>query len=166
MESPCHKWIVIRCITKYHQFGTTKRILFLGIFCGFFYHLSHQTDSIHIDTGLSRSHIHGTTHEICACQCLWNRTDHIFLCRRHPLGYQCGIATDKVHAHGLCRAIQGLCDRHIIFRALTCCGTNQCDRGNGNTLVYDRNAIIVLDLLTDFDQILCYGRDLIVDVGI
>jgi ATP-dependent Clp protease ATP-binding subunit ClpA len=55
MESSCHKRIIIRSITKYYQFSTTQRILFLCIFCSFLNHFTHQFYGVHVNTGLCRT---------------------------------------------------------------------------------------------------------------
>ena len=48
MERPRHERIIVRCITKYNQLGTTDAVVLLRIFCRLQDDLTHQLNSIHV----------------------------------------------------------------------------------------------------------------------
>ena len=163
MKCTSHKRIIIRCITEYHQLCAAIHRSVLCCLRSRSDHLTHQTHRIHIDTCLCGSNVYGTTYNISLSQCLWNGTDQKFLTTSHSLAYQCRISAEEVYTHLFCRTIQRLCDRHKIFRGLAGCGTDHCDRGNRDTLVYDRNTILLFNLFTNSYQILGCSSDLIID---
>ena len=121
VKCTCHERIIIRCITKYNQFRAAIYFCILGRLRSRSDHLTHQTDCIHIDTGLCRSHIDRTADEICLCECLWYRTDQKFFSTCHALAHQCRITTEEIHTDLLSRTIKCLCDCNIVLRCLAGC---------------------------------------------
>ena len=163
MESTCHKRVIIRCITEYNQLRTSQGILIFGSFRCFQNDLTHQLNSIHIDTCTCRSNIYRTADTLCLRHSLWDRFDQKSLSRSHSLAYQCRITADKVYAYHLGSLIQSFCNSYKIFLCLTCSSANQCDRSYGNSFIYDRNSIFTGNSLTCRYQILCTGCDLFID---
>ena len=153
MESACHKGVIIGSITKYHQFGTAQRILFLCGFCRSFYHLAHQTNCVHIDAGLCRTHIDRTADTFRAGQCLRNRTNQKLIRLCHSFGNQCGISAQEIDTHFLGCLVQCFCQLDKIIRCLAGCAAHQSRRSDGNTLVYDRDTVLCGDILARFHQI-------------
>ena len=95
MESTCHKRVIIRCITEYNQLRTSQGILIFGSFRCFQNDLTHQLNSIHIDTCTCRSNIYRTADTLCLRHSLWDRFDQKSLSRSHSLAYQCRIPPIK-----------------------------------------------------------------------
>ena len=96
-------------------------------------------------------------------KCLWNGTDQKLICCCHAFAYQGGIAAEEIDTDFFCRTIQGLCNRYKIFRRFAGCRTNQGNRGNGNSLVHNRDTELALNLFTHRNQISGSRRDFIVD---
>ena len=163
MEGTCHEGIIIGSIAEDYKLCTTEGIIVLGKFSGLLHDLTHKADSIHIDTGLGRSDVNAGTDELGISHCHGNGTNQIFVISGHALGYDGGISTDKVHAEFLGATIQGMCNRHIILRALTAGRAYGCNGGDRDSLIHDRNAIFLLDLGTDLNKISCNTSDLLID---
>ena len=164
MKGPCHKWIIIRCITKYNQFGTSKRILIGGQFRRIFYDFSHQSNGIHIKTGFRRTYIYRTANSFCTCQRLRNGTNQILICRGHFFGNQGGISPDKVHSYCFGSTVKGFGNFHKILRTLAGRTTNQRSRCNGNSLIYNGDSIFHADFFSYRHQIFCHGRNFMIDI--
>ena len=164
VERTCHKRIIIRRITEYNQLGTSQRILILTCLSCFQNDLTHQFDSVHIDTCTCRAHIYRAADTLCLCQCLWNRLDQKFLCRSHSLAYQSRITTNEVYSNCLCSLIQSLCNCHKIFFCLTCRTAHQSDRSYGNSFIYNGDPIFHGDCLTCRYQIFGTGCNLVINL--
>ena len=164
MESTCHKRVVIRCITEYNQFCTAQRIVFFCSLCGGKNHLTHQFYSIHVDTGLCGSQVYGAADTLGFCKSLRDGTDQQLICFCHPFGYQCRITTDKVYAYFFCCFIQCFCQCDKVFRCFTCCTADQCDRGNGDSFIYNRDSVFFGDIFTGLYQIFCQSCDLFINL--
>lgn len=119
MESSRHKGIIIRRVTEHHKLGTSGRIRFLRILCGFQNDFSHQPDGIHIDSRLGRTQVYGAADSFRSGKSHGNGADQKLLRGSHSLGYQSGIAADKVYSHFLGRFIQSVRNDGKILRSFT-----------------------------------------------
>ena len=102
------------------------------------------------------------TRSVSASACGIERI-RVLLCRSHALGNQRRITADKVHAHLLCCLIQSFRNRHKILRCFAGAAAYQRNRGNRNSLVYNRNAKVSGNLLSGRYQILCISGDLFIN---
>ena len=161
-ERTCHKRVIIRSVTENNKFCTPERISFFRLFCCCFYNLAAQAYRIHIDPGLCRTYVYGTADPFCLRQRLRDRTNQILITFRHSLGYQSRITTDKIDPYFICCSIQRFCDRHKIFRTLTCSTTDQSNRSNGNSFIHNRNPEFFFYITTYRYKIFCRLGNLIV----
>ena len=75
--------------------------------------------------------------------------------------YQCAVTADEIDTCGVCRSIQRLCKSNRIL-ALAGSG-NQSDWCNGDSLVDNRNTVLLADILAGLHQIACIAANLIID---
>ena len=164
MESTCHERVIIWCIAENNQFCTAKRIILLRHFCSFFYNFTHQTDCIHINTGLGGTHIDRTADTFRRCQRLRDGTHEKLVTLRHSLGNQCRKPAQEVNAYRMGCLIQHLCNLHIIIRCLAGRSTDQSNRSYGNTFINNGNSVLRLDGFSSGYQIFGRRGDLLINI--
>ncbi len=79
---------------------------------------THQTDSIHVDTGLGRTHVDRAADEIGLCHRLRDRTDEEFIALAHTLAYDGRVAAQEVDTELLGTLVEGLGNLHVIVGSL------------------------------------------------
>ena len=75
---------------------------------------------------------------------------------------QCRISSDEVYAAGVGSSLESLCELYGIT-----VGAGSCQHGYGSygdTFVYDGDAVLLFDLLTDRHKLACLGHYLVVDL--
>ena len=122
VESACHERVVVRCIAENNEFCASKAVVLFACLRRLLDDLTHQFDSIHVDTGFGGAKVDGAADKIRNSQCLRDRTDQKLICCRHTFAYQSGIAAEEIDADFFCRTVQSLCNRHeILRRSAGCC---------------------------------------------
>ena len=118
MEGTSHEWVVVRSIAEHNELGASQRPLFLGSFSRILDDFSHQTDSIHVDSGLGRTHVDRAADEICLSHCLWDRTDKEFIALAHSLAYNGRVTAEEVDTELLGTLVEGLGNLHVVVGSL------------------------------------------------
>lgn len=98
VESACHERVVVRCIAENNEFCASKAVVLFACLRRLLDDLTHQFDSIHVDTGFGRAKVDGAADKIRNSQCLRDRTDQKLICCRHTFAYQSGIAAEEIDA--------------------------------------------------------------------
>ena len=166
MEGACHERVVVRGITEYHQLGTAKGVMVPGGFGCFSHDSSHQFHRVHVNACFGRAYIDGTAHTLCLGQCLGNGENQVLVSPGHALAHKSGIAADEVYAHFLCSHVQSLGYGDEILRTLAGRTAHQRNGSDGDTLIYNGDTEISLDILARGNQVLCQGSDFLINLFI
>ena len=76
--------------------------------------------------------------------------------------HQCGIAADEVYSAGVGSSLQSLCELYRVTLRAGCCKHSYWSYRD--TLVYDRDTVFGLYLLTDLYETACFGDYLVIDL--
>ena len=127
--------------------------------------MAEQFDRVHVDAGLGGADVHGRADDVGLGKGLRQGADEQLLGRGHGLGDECGVAADQVDADLLGRLVKRVGDLDEVLARLAGAGTDQRDRGDGDALVDDRDAVVAFDGLAGGNEVLGIGSDLAVDVA-
>ena len=164
VECASHERVIVRGIAEYHQLGTTKGVLICSALCCLLDDLSHELDGIHVDTGLCGAQVDGGTDAVSAGESFGNGSDQKLFGRSHALCGKGRKSADEIDPDFPCGLVQGLGNLNVVSRALACGGTDEGNRGYGDTLVHDGDRILALNLVPYGNKVLCSLRDALVDV--
>ena len=126
--------------------------------------MAEQFDRVHVDAGLGGADVHGRADDVGLGKGLRQGADEQLLGRGHGLGDECGVAADQVDADFLGCLVKRVGDLDEVLARLAGAGTDQRDRGDGDALVDDRDAVVAFDGLAGGNEVLGIGSDLAVDV--
>ena len=162
MERARHKGVILGDVGEYHQLGTTDGVAVGGESGGPLDGGAHEADGIHVDARLGGRHVHRGADQIGLGQSLGNDGDQVAIPLGHALMHQGGIAADEVDAHGIGRPLEGMSqfEEHVGGHI----PRHQRDGGDGHPLVDDRDAVLLLNVLTRSHQLFGLAGDLIVNV--
>ena len=93
---------------------------------------------------------------------LGNGLDQRICAGNRALLHEGGKTADEVNAECLCGSFQRLCQAHVARGRK--CSAHVGDRRHGDALVDNRNAVRMLKLLANANEILCLGGDLVIDL--
>ena len=119
--------------------------------------VAEQFDRVHVDTGFGGAYVDRRADDVGFAQRLRQRADEHLLGRGHGLGDQRRVAADQVDADFLGCAIECVRELDEVLGGLAGAGADQRDRGDGDALVDDRDAVVAFDGLAGGDQILGVG---------
>ena len=162
MECARHERVVVYGVGENDQLGAAHGVVVLGQLRGLLDDAAHQTDGVKVDAGLGGGDVYRGADQIGLRHGLRNGVDEDFVALGEALLHEGREAADEVYAGGVGRAVERLCERHIAVRARG--RADHGDRGDGNTLVDDRDAELALDLLAGRDELFCTARYLVVDL--
>ena len=164
MEGTCHEWVIIRSIAENNELSATQRTIILGSLSCILDDFAQQAYSIHIDTGLGRTYVYRAADEIGLSHSLRDRTDEELIALAHTLAYDGRVSTEEVDTQLLGTLVESLGNLHIVIGSLAGRAAHECDRSDGDALVYDRHTILFRDVLTSLHQILGEAGNLIINV--
>ena len=164
MEGTCHEWVVIRRIAEHHELGATQGTLVLGSLGSILHDFTQQAHGVHVDSGLGRTHVHGTADEIGLCHRLRDGTDEEFIALAHTLAHDGRVAAQEVDTQLLGTLVQGLGYLHVVVGGLAGRTAYQGDRSDGDALVDDRHTVFLRNILTSLHQVLGKTGYLVIDV--
>ena len=95
-------------------------------------------------------------------QCLGNAFNKSIITCGKALLNKGGVTADKVNANCLCRFFK--CYGKLNNFACLASGGKHCNRGHGNALVYNGNAIFMLNFVTNGHQILGGAGDFFINL--
>ena len=162
MKCARHEGVVIRRVAKDNELCAADAVAVRCDLCRLAHDFTHHPYGIHIDAGLGGTDIDGGADVLCAGERLRNAADERFVPRGKALLHQRRIAADEVDAHSLCRTLKR---QRVFNRVSPARCADHGDRGNGNTLIDDRDTEFPLDLLSCAHKTLCPARDLIVNAA-
>ena len=164
MEAAGHERIVVRSVAERHEFDAAIGVVVGGGVRDVLDDVAEQFDGIHVDTGFGGAHVDGRAYDVGFGQRLRQGADEHLLGRGHGLRHERGVAADQIDADLLGRPVERVRDLHEVVGALAGAGADQRDRGDGDALVDDRDAVIAFDGLAGRHEILGIGGDFVVDV--
>ena len=164
MEAACHERVVVGGIAECHELHATVGVVVCGGVCDVFDDVAEQLDGVHVDAGFGGSHIDRRADNVGFAQRLRQGADEQLFSRGHGLGYECRVAADQVDADLLRRTVKRMRNFHEVLRALARACADQGNRGDGDALVDDRNAVVAFDGLASRYEILGIRGDLAIDV--
>jgi len=126
--------------------------------------VAEQFDGVHVDTGFGGSHVDGRADDVGFAQRFRQGADEQLFGGGHGLGYERGVAADQVDADLLRRMVKCMRDFHEIVRRFTRACADQGNRGDGDALIDDRNAVVAFDGFAGGYEILGVRGDFVVDV--
>ena len=155
-----HKGIVLRRVAEYNELCRAEAIVVSGQLGAFADDMTHFGNSVHIDSGFGGADIYRRTHPLRLGKRLRNALDKRVVARTEALMHQRGISAEEIHAHLLCRPVEGVGDLDGILVG-TSRRHHRC-RSDGNALVYDRNTVLRLYFLTCFYKVSGISANLVV----
>ena len=164
MEAAGHERIVVRSVAERHEFDAAIGVVVGGGVRDVLDDVAEQFDGIHVDTGFGGAHVDGRAYDVGFGQRLRQGADEHLLGRGHGFGDERRVSADQVHADLLGRAVERVREFDEVLGGLAGAGADERDRGDGDALVDDRDAVVAFDGLAGGDQILGVGGDLAVDV--
>ena len=126
--------------------------------------MAEQFDGVHVDAGFGGSHIDGRADNVGFAQRFRQGADEQLFGGGHGFGHECGVAADQVDADLLRRMVKRMRNFHEIVRRFARACADQGNRGDGDALIDDRNAVVAFDGLASGYEILGIRGDLVVDV--
>ena len=124
--------------------------------------MTHQTDSVHVDTRLGRGDIDGGADQLCFGERLRNDGNEIPVTLGHAFVYQRGKTADEVDAYRVRRPLEGMRHPQASVRVHPAC--DQRDRRDGHALVDNRYAVFLFNVATGLHQMLRGVRNLVIDL--
>ena len=164
MEAACHERVVVRHVAEGHELDAAVGVVVGGALGNVLDDVAEQFDRVHVDAGLGGTDVHGRADDVGLGKGLRQGADEQLLGRGHGLGDECGVAADQVDADFLGCLVKRVGDLDEVLARLAGAGTDQRDRGDGDALVDDRDAVVAFDGLAGGNEVLGIGSDLAVDV--
>ena len=164
MEAACHERVVVRHVAEGHELDAAVGVVVGGALGNVLDDVAEQFDRVHVDAGLGGTDVHGRADDVGLGKGLRQGADEQLLGRGHGLGDECGVAADQVDADFLGCLVKRVGDLDEVLACLAGAGTDQRDRGDGDALVDDRDAVVAFDGLAGGNEVLGIGSDLAVDV--
>ena len=161
VERARHEGIVLRRVAEDNQLCRAEAVVVggaLGTFADDMPHLCHR---VHIDACLGGADIDGGTDPFRLGKRLRNALNQRVIAGTEALMHQRGISAEEIHAHLLCRFIEGVGNFDGVL-----IGTRRRHHGcrcNRNTLVDDGNAVLGFDVLAGLHKIASIAADFVVD---
>ena len=165
VEATGHERVVVRHVAERHELDAAVRVVVGGALGDVLDDVAEQFDRVHVDAGLGGADVHGRADDVGLGKGLRQGADEQLLGRGHGLGDECGVAADQVDADLLGRLVKRVGDLDEVLARLAGAGTDQRDRGDGDALVDDRDAVVAFDGLAGGNEVLGIGSDLAVDVA-
>ena len=107
MESTGHKGIVLGSVAEDDQFGAANTIPICGEKGGLLDLMTHERNSIHIDTGFGRTNVDRAAHVFGDRQSLGNGVNQLQISSGKAFVNKGRVAADKVDADSAGRLLQG-----------------------------------------------------------
>ena len=164
MEAASHERVVVGGIAECHEFHASVGVVVCGGVCDVFDDVAEQFDGVHVDAGFGGSHIDGRADNVGFAQRFRQGADEQLFGGGHGFGHECGVAADQVDADLLRRMVKRMRNFHEIVRRFARACADQGNRGDGDALIDDRNAVVAFDGLASGYEILGIRGDLVVDV--
>ena len=165
VEAAGHERVVVRHVAEGHELDAAVGVVVGGALGNVLDDVAEQFDRVHVDAGLGGADVHGRADDVGLGKGLRQGADEQLLGRGHGLGDECGVAADQVDADLLGRLVKRVGDLDEVLARLAGAGTDQRDRGDGDALVDDRDAVVAFDGLAGGNEVLGIGSDLAVDVA-
>ena len=164
VEAAGHERVVVRHVAEGHELDAAVGVVVGGALGNVLDDVAEQFDRVHVDAGLGGTDVHGRADDVGLGKGLRQGADEHLLGRGHGLGDECGVAADQVDADFLGRLVKRVGNLDEVLARLAGAGTDQRDRGDGDALVDDRDAVVAFDGLAGGNEVLGIGSDLAVDV--
>ena len=164
VEAAGHERVVVRHVAEGHELDAAVGVVVGGALGNVLDDVAEQFDRVHVDAGLGGTDVHGRADDVGLGKGLRQGADEQLLGRGHGLGDECGVAADQVDADFLGCLVKRVGDLDEVLARLAGAGTDQRDRGDGDALVDDRDAVVAFDGLAGGNEVLGIGSDLAVDV--
>ena len=164
VEATGHERVVVRHVAERHELDAAVRVVVGGALGDVLDDVAEQFDRVHVDAGLGGTDVHGRADDVGLGKGLRQGADEQLLGRGHGLGDECGVAADQVDADFLGCLVKRVGDLDEVLARLAAAGADQRDRGDGDALVDDRDAVVAFDGLAGGNEVLGIGSDLAVDV--
>ena len=164
VEASGHKRVVVRHVAEGHELDAAVGVVVGGTLGNVLDDMAEQFDRVHVDAGLGGADVHGRADDVGLGESLRQGADEQLLGRGHGLGNECGVAADQVNADLLRRTVKRMRNFHEIVRRFARACADQGNRGDGDALIDDRNAVVAFDGLAGGNEVLGIGGDLAVDV--
>ena len=154
VESSCHKRVIFRSVTEYYKLCSADAITVCCSLSSLNYSFTHHFDCIHINTGFSWTDIYRRANKIGSCKCFGDTLYKRIVTACETFLYKSGITADEVYAEFFCGFVECVSKFYYLFTLAWC--SYHCDRGNWNSLIYNRNTVLPLDILACFYEV--FGR--------
>ena len=164
MEGAGHERVIIRCITENDELRAGAGVGVCGTLCRFTNHLAHETNGVHIDTGLRGAEVDAGADDLGFGERLWDRTHQHLIRRGHALLADGRETAEEIDPDRLRSLVKGMGDLHEIRRGLAGTAGRDGDRRDGDTLVDDRHTVLAADLLSCFHKVTRIAGDFLIDV--
>ena len=161
VECTGHERVILYRVAEYHQLCSAHALVVFGEERSFLNLPAHQGNGVHVDAGLGGADVYRGAHQLSFGQSLRDGFNQFPVAGAEALLDQCGISADKINSDSMGCPIQRTCVFHRVAAGYTGQHGNRC---NGNSLVYNWNAVLSGNLFAGFHQVFCFSADLFVDL--
>ena len=161
VECAGHEGIVADGVGEDHELGTAEAVRLRGQVGGGADGFTHELDGAHVNAGAGGADVHRGADHVGLCERSRDGANQLFVGGGHALIDEGTEATDEVHAHSLGRCVEGASELHVVL-VLGCTG-HQCDGGDGDALVDNRDTELGFDAFADTHEVGRAGSNLLVD---
>ena len=161
VECARHEGVVADCVGEDDELGAAEAVCVRGQVSGGADGFTHELDGAHVNAGAGGSDVYGGADHVGFCERSRDGADQLFVGGGHALVDEGAEATDKVHADCLSCRVEGAGEFYVVLIAGGAC--HQCDGGDGDALVDDRDAEFSFDTFADADEVCGAAGDLVVD---
>ena len=142
VECSSHKRIIVGRVAQNNKFGASQRVVLLGALGCSLHNLAHYLYGIHVYACLCRAYVYRAADALGTCHSLGNGAHKQFVALGHSLCHDSRISAKEVNAHVLSHLVERYGNLHIVFGRMACACTYNGNRGDGDSLVYNRNAVL------------------------
>ena len=163
VECARHEGVVADGVREDDELGAAEAVRVRGQVCGGADGFAHEFDGAHVDAGARGSDIYGGADHVGLCERSRDGANQLFVGGGHALVDESAEATDEVHADCLSSCVEGAGELHVVLIVGGAC--HQCDGGDGDALVDNRDAEFGFDTFANADEVCRAAGDLVVNLA-
>ena len=163
VECARHEGVVADGVREDDELGAAEAVCVRGQVCGGADGFTHELDGAHVNAGAGRSNVYGGADHVGLCERSRDGANQLFIGGGHALVDESAEATDEVHADCLSSCVEGAGELYIVLIAGGAC--HQCDGGDGDALVDNRDAEFGFDTFANADEVCRAAGDLVVNLA-
>ena len=161
VECARHEGVVADGVREDDELGAAEAVCVRGQVCGGADGFTHELDGTHVNAGAGRSNVYGGADHVGFCERSRDGANQLLVSEGHAFVDEGTEATDEVHSDCFGCCVKGAGEFYVVLVTGGAC--HQCDGGDGDTLVDNRDAELSFDTFADADEVCSAAGDFVVD---